>query len=64
MKDKTLIIVAHRLSTIIDSDKIVVVQNGTISGQGTHDELMQNNHLYRELFETHMGAKDGKGMAL
>ena len=64
VKDKTLIIVAHRLSTIIDSDKIVVVQNGTISGQGTHDELMQNNHLYKELFETHMGAKDGKGMAL
>ena len=60
VKGKTLIIVAHRLSTITDSDKIVVVQNGNINATGTHTELMTNSTLYKELFEAHMGAKDAK----
>lgn len=57
---KTLIIVAHRLSTITDSDKIVVVQNGNINEVGTHTELISNCGLYKELFDAHIGAKDAK----
>ena len=60
VRGKTLIIVAHRLSTITDSDKIVVVQNGNINEVGTHTELISNCGLYKELFDAHIGAKDAK----
>ena len=60
VKDKTLIIVAHRLSTITDSDKIILVDKGCVSATGTHDYLMKNSKLYKELFDTHMGVKDEK----
>lgn len=48
-KGKTSIIIAHRLSTVRDADKIVVMDKGQIVGQGTHDELMQNNAIYQNL---------------
>jgi ATP-binding cassette, subfamily B, bacterial MsbA len=52
MKDRTSIIIAHRLSTIKSSDRIVVLENGTIKETGTHDELIANNDsLYRKLYE-------------
>lgn len=60
VKEKTLIVVAHRLSTVTDSDKIVVMNQGNIQGTGTHQELLTNCTLYRELYEAHIGAKDGK----
>lgn len=47
--DRTLIVIAHRLSTVIDSDLIVVLENGEVVGQGTHDELVENVPLYRDL---------------
>lgn len=57
---KTLIIIAHRLSTITDSDQIVVMKDGSISGIGTHDELLKTSKLYREMWQAHIGAKDGE----
>ena len=57
---KTLIIIAHRLSTIADSDQIVVMKDGSISGIGTHDELLKTSELYREMWQAHIGAKDGE----
>ena len=57
---KTLIIIAHRLSTITDSDQIVVVKDGVISNIGTHDELLKTSELYREMWQAHIGAKDGE----
>ena len=57
---KTLIIIAHRLSTITDSDQIVVMKDGSISGIGTHDELLKTSELYREMWQAHIGAKDGE----
>lgn len=50
-KDRTTIIVAHRLSTIKDADIIFVVKDGKIAGQGTHKELEQNSADYRELIK-------------
>lgn len=46
---RTLIVIAHRLSTVVDSDKIIVLENGRVVGQGTHDELVETTPLYREL---------------
>ena len=48
----TCVIVAHRLSTVRDADQIVVMQDGRIAEQGTHDELMALNGLYRALVAT------------
>lgn len=46
---RTLIVIAHRLSTVVDSDLIVVLENGTIIGQGTHEQLLESTPLYRDL---------------
>ncbi|WP_029266581.1 MULTISPECIES: ABC transporter ATP-binding protein [unclassified Microbacterium] len=47
--DRTLIVIAHRLSTVVDSDLIVVLQDGVVVGQGTHAELVESTPLYRDL---------------
>ena len=52
MKGRTSIVIAHRLSTILKADRILVVCSGTITEQGTHDELLAQNGTYRELYET------------
>ncbi len=49
MKNRTSIVIAHRLSTIQHADEIVVIQNGVISERGTHEELSNQNGLYRKL---------------
>jgi subfamily B ATP-binding cassette protein MsbA len=51
MENRTSLVIAHRLSTIKKADKIIVIQAGTIAEQGTHDELMQANGVYRKLVE-------------
>jgi ATP-binding cassette subfamily B protein len=52
VKDHTVVIVAHRLSTIIDADVIYVVDGGKIVGEGTHEDLLKTNKIYRNLYET------------
>ena len=42
-------VIAHRLSTVVDSDLIVVLQDGAVVGQGTHAELVESTPLYRDL---------------
>ena len=59
VKDKTVIVIAHRLSTITDAANIAVVQDGCIEAQGTHAQLLQSSPLYREMWQAHMGAKEG-----
>jgi ABC-type multidrug transport system fused ATPase/permease subunit len=46
---KTTIIIAHRLSTVRDADKIIVMDKGSVVGEGTHDELMQTSPVYQNL---------------
>lgn len=48
-ENRTLIVIAHRLSTVVDSDKIVVLDKGRVVGEGTHSELVQSTPLYKEL---------------
>ncbi len=58
VKDKTLIVIAHRLSTIADSDKIFVIKDGAVDSEGTHEELLAMNGLYKEMWQAHMSVKD------
>jgi subfamily B ATP-binding cassette protein MsbA len=51
MENRTSLVIAHRLSTIKKADKIIVIQAGTIAEQGTHDELMAADGVYRKLVE-------------
>ena len=46
----TKIIIAQRIDSVKDADKIIVLDNGMINGMGTHDELMQNNEIYKEVY--------------
>jgi len=48
-ENRTLIVIAHRLSTVVDSDQIVVVEAGRVVGVGTHSELVQTTPLYKDL---------------
>ncbi len=52
VKDHTVMIVAHRLSTIIDADIIYVVDNGRVVASGTHKELLSKNKIYKSLYKT------------
>jgi len=51
MKNRTTFVIAHRLSTVMHADKIVVLDNGEIREIGRHDELLQKDGLYRKLYE-------------
>ena len=55
---KTLIVIAHRLSTVKDSDCLFVVNDGRIEDSGTHEKLFTSCPLYREMWEAHISAKD------
>ena len=50
IKDRTTFIVAHRLSTILHADRIIVIHRGRIEAMGNHDELMEQSPLYRKLY--------------
>ncbi|MRG44294.1 peptide cleavage/export ABC transporter [Chitinophaga sp. SYP-B3965] len=50
---KTIIVIAHRLSTVMNADKIVVLQEGVMAEEGTHSQLLQNNAIYSRLWQHH-----------
>jgi ATP-binding cassette subfamily B protein len=51
----TSLIVAQRISTVLKADKIVVIDRGRIAAEGTHQELMRNSPIYREIYESQLG---------
>ena len=50
----TILIIAHRLSTVINSDKILLVEDGTIVDEGTHEELLKNSKTYHQLYDAEL----------
>ncbi len=52
LKDTTVIIIAQRISSVQYADQILVLDDGTIVGQGTHDELMKTNEVYQEIYNS------------
>ena len=51
MKNRTTLVIAHRLSTVINSDNIIVIDNGEVVESGTHSDLIENNGMYKKLYE-------------
>lgn len=52
LSDTTTFIIAQRISSVQDADRIIVMDNGKINGIGTHEELLKNNEIYREVYES------------
>ena len=52
LSDTTTFIIAQRISSVQDADRIIVMDNGKINGIGTHEELLENNEIYREVYES------------
>lgn len=59
--DTTKIIIAQRIASVSDADKIIVMDNGRINGMGTHEELLKNNEIYREVYQTQNRVEDEGG---
>jgi ATP-binding cassette subfamily B multidrug efflux pump len=55
MRQHTTLVVAQRISTVLNADKIVVIDNGRIAAEGTHQELMQSSPIYQEIYESQLG---------
>ncbi len=54
----TKIIIAQRIASVQDADKIIVLDNGTVNGIGTHEELLKSNEIYREVYESQVKGGD------
>lgn len=62
MKGKTSILIAHRISTIKNADKILVLDNGRIAEQGTHDELINKHGIYEEMYQNQLLDEEKKSL--
>jgi ATP-binding cassette subfamily B multidrug efflux pump len=56
MHDRTSFVVAQRISTVLNADKIVVIDEGRVAAAGRHSELMQNSPIYREIYDSQLGS--------
>ncbi|GKQ42345.1 ABC transporter ATP-binding protein [Companilactobacillus sp. RD055328] len=57
MKDTTKIIIAEKISSVVNADKILVMDDGKLVGVGTHKQLVENNDVYREIYDTQKGRR-------
>ena len=58
---RTTLVIAHRLSTVVNADKIIFIEKGKITGSGTHDELVSTHSLYREFATQQLQIKEQVG---
>ena len=57
-KNKTVIIVAQRINTILNADQIIVLEEGKVVGKGTHEELIKTNETYKQIALSQLSAKE------
>lgn len=57
-KDSTVVIVAQRVSTVVNADRIIVLDKGKVAGMGTHKELLKHNDVYREIVESQLSEEE------
>ena len=55
MKDRTSFVVAQRISTVLNADKIVVIDKGQVAAEGTHTELIETSPIYQEIYDSQLG---------
>ena len=55
MSGSTIFIVAQRISSVMDADKILILSEGRIEGEGTHEELLKSNPLYQDIYNSQLG---------
>ena len=58
LKDSTKIIIAQRITSVMEADKIIVMDDGAITGIGTHETLLAGNHAYQEIYHSQMDGKE------
>ena len=63
-ENKTVLIVGQRINTIMNADKIIVLNEGKIVGQGTHQELMKDCEVYQEIAASQLSDKDLQKMSI
>ena len=59
--ETTKIIIAQRIASVQDADKIIVLDDGKISGIGTHSQLLKSNAIYRDVYESQVKSNVGQG---
>lgn len=57
-KESTVVIVAQRVSTVVDADQIIVLDRGQVAGIGTHEELLENNDVYKEIVQSQFSEEE------
>jgi len=55
MKNRTSFVIAQRISTVLNADKIIVLEDGAVVAEGTHSELLASSSIYREIYESQLG---------
>jgi len=55
MKDRTSFVIAQRISTVLNADKILVLDDGRVVAEGTHRELLVSSPVYREIYDSQLG---------
>ena len=56
MRDRTSFVIAQRISTVLNADKIIVLDGGRIAAEGDHTELMKTSPIYQEIYDSQLGA--------
>ena len=62
MKDAAVILISHRVTTLMGADQIMVLNHGKIEEMGTHQELIQNHGIYRRIYDIQMSQDDRESM--